>query len=388
MPHHDPAALSLIHSETLSDPPSLRVLHICETAVGGVGTYISTLNRLMAEPSSADRQVISKVVLPQSHEDAIDQETPRRSFYHRRRGFVSLLCFARASLSERFRYRPHIIFCHSSFALLALILLRPISPRIKFIYCAHGWAGAREMDNHRKKSLVQKLEGWLCGLAHRVLNVSQGEYDFATKHGYRGCHVVIENAVWDRVKHEEHFAFEGPPDAINLLFVGRFDRQKGLDILLEAFVEARAINPALHLQVIGQSVRDRGKERFEEEPPIGVTFHGWIPADQIDRYYSAADLLVVPSRWEGFGLVIPEALRNGLPVLVSDRCAIADAIEPDISGWSCRLDVSALSKCLVALDKVRLKAMAPAARDLFLRRFYAPRLGREIMALYQALVPR
>lgn len=373
-------------SENLPNRLPIRVLHICETAVGGPATYLNILNRLSREHiASGERAIDSKVILPDSHEDKIDSETPRRTFRYPGRSLGSLFRLTWAMIAERFRFRPDVVFCHSTFTLLALIILRPISPGVKFIYCSHGWAGAREMKSLGKKALVQKIEGSLCGLAHRVVNISQGDLDYAKAYGYRGQHIVIENAVWDVPATQEEMVFDTPQDAINLLFVGRFDRQKGVDILLQAFADASKKNPLLRLHMIGQPVLDKGKGQLEENAAEGVNFLGWIGADQINRYYRAADLLVVSSRWEGFGLVIPEALRNSTPVLVSDRCAIAGAIEPDISGWSCPLDIASFAEKLASLDKQKLNAMRPAARDLFLRRFHASRLGDEMHALYYEL---
>lgn len=355
----------------------LRILHITETARGGVGTYIDLLTEL--ERGTAE----SRVILPDAHADVVDARTPRRTFRYSRRSVGALARLIGAALRDRFAFRPDIIFCHSTFALLPLALLRPISPGTRFIYCAHGWAGAREMRSARKARIIRRIEGTLCGLAHRVVNVSVGDIDYARSAGYRGRQIVIENAVRPADDDVVPVRFDGPPTSIHLLFVGRLDPQKGLDILLEAFARARQQNPALHLHVIGEPViAQQGGTVADCD---GVDFLGWITADRIDGYYRAADLVLVPSRWEGFGLVVIEAYRNGTPVLTSDRGALPSLVESSVTGFSIKLDAAIWADTLVKLDKAQLYAMRPAAQDLFQRRYSADRLGKEINALYRDL---
>ena len=360
----------------------MKILHVCETAKGGVGTYINTLATL--ERGLCD----TKVVLPQPHQSMITADVPRQTFAYPQRSFGSMWRLVMTALRERFRYKPDIIFCHSTFALLPLVLLRVVSPGTRFIYCAHGWAGTRETQSPLKARLTRLIEGTLWGQSHRVVNVSKGEMQFARRNGYLGRHIVVENAVFPAATDTRHVALDGPDDAIHLLFVGRLDHQKGLDILLRAFAEARKTNPALKLHVIGEAVvSDADESGSRSDLPVeGVDFLGWISADRIDTYYAAADLVVVPSRWEGLPLVVPEALRNGTPVLVSDRSDMPSLIEPLITGFWSSLGVGAFTATLINLQKDQLAAMRPAYLTLFNVRFRSDRLGRDIMALYRELL--
>ena len=107
------------------------------------------------------------------------------------------------------------------------------------------------------------------------------------------------------------------------LFVGRMDPLKGLDLLLEATYLLRDQLPDLQLLVVGGDaspeseegrVRDMARDLGLAER---VRFVGAVPQSELPAYYSAADLCVVPSFYESFGLVAVEALACGTPVVAS-----------------------------------------------------------------------
>ncbi|MGH9904076.1 MAG: glycosyltransferase, partial [Pyrinomonadaceae bacterium] len=78
-----------------------------------------------------------------------------------------------------------------------------------------------------------------------------------------------------------------------------------------------------------------------------VVFEGVIPADKIPARLAAADLLVLPSRWDGWGLVVNEAFAAGVPVIVSDCCGAADLIDHGVNGYVFRSErVNELRDCV------------------------------------------
>ena len=109
----------------------------------------------------------------------------------------------------------------------------------------------------------------------------------------------------------------------------------------------------MRLHVIGACVN----EDRTEEPASNVNILGWLPRHAIDRYYAAADAVVMPSRWEGFGLVAIEAMRNGTAVIVSNRGALPELVEDGKTGHVFDLDegdLGNLERLLRGLDKSRL----------------------------------
>lgn len=291
-----------------------------------------------------------------------------------------------ASFREFRAFRPDLVFCHSTFSLIVLVVLRLAYPRARFIYCAHGWAGARDRSNRLGTATVRWLEGTLCGFAHRVVNVSKADFAHAEGYRYWGRQIVIENAVEAAPDDVETLPWGVDENTINLLFVGRFDHQKGLDILIDAFTKAKLKNHRLRLHLVGEAVVSEAPSLVTEGDAI--TSHGWVERSQIDQFYRSADLLVVPSRWEGLPLVVPEAYRNGTPVLGSNRSGLPDLVEEGKSGFTVNLTVEDLADRLACLDKVHLRAMRPYCLALYEQRFGLDRFSNELLGLYRELACR
>jgi glycosyltransferase involved in cell wall biosynthesis len=358
---------------------TVRVLHVCETATGGVGTYQNQLGRI-AEP-----WLQQQFLVPSNHRH-MDEGLPLLPYPASRRGIRSLVEMLIALRHAMRTTLPHVVFFHSTFSLLGLAFVRLLFPRTRTVYCAHGWAVSRYSDTSCLEArVVRSIEGTLCGLADVVVNISQHEADLAQGFGYLGRHIVIENAVTEPVADARCDLFAAEPNAVHLLFVGRFDRQKGLDVLLAAFDRARLQRPDLRLHIVGATVRQDGGAI---PLPLGATLAGWVDKTRIDDWYRSADALVVPSRWEGFGLVVPEALRNGTPVLCSDRGALPGLVSAGSTGEVFALDVDSLAALLIGLNADQLRSMRSASRSSFEARFHHSRQHKQLAELLSALATR
>jgi D-inositol-3-phosphate glycosyltransferase len=129
-----------------------------------------------------------------------------------------------------------------------------------------------------------------------------------------------------------------PLDRKVVLFVGRFAALKGVDALLEAAADLAPAASDLNLVLVGgdgpESAGFRSLSGLAEALGIQdrVWFPGRIEQDRLPMYYSAADLLVLPSRYESFGLVVLEALACGTPVAATPVGAVEAIIRPGING--------------------------------------------------------
>ncbi len=122
------------------------------------------------------------------------------------------------------------------------------------------------------------------------------------------------------------------------LYVGRFAPLKGLDLLLAAVARLKKHLPNLKLLVAGgDGPRSAGTlDLIEQSRHLGimhqVSFIGRVEHDDLPNYYNAADLLVVPSHYESFGLVVLEALACGTPVAATRFGAAETVLQPDRNG--------------------------------------------------------
>ncbi|HWF72181.1 MAG TPA: glycosyltransferase [Solirubrobacteraceae bacterium] len=143
----------------------------------------------------------------------------------------------------------------------------------------------------------------------------------------------------------------------NVLYVGRLSKEKGVDLLAEAFQIARDHDPRLHLVLAG-----RGPEEESLRRRLGsaATFLGWVGGDRLAQVYASADLFMFASTTDTFGQVILEAQASGLPVLAVDAGGPAELIEDGRSG------------CLVAPEP---ESLAGALRGLARRDAIRERLA-------------
>lgn len=136
---------------------------------------------------------------------------------------------------------------------------------------------------------------------------------------------------------------------IELIYVGQLVHRKGLDILLDALEPLWNEQPEILLSVVGTGEEADALRRRAEATGIAdrVRFEGTLPAYAIPQRVAQADALVLPSRWDGWGLVVNEALSMGVPVVVSNHCGAADLVAAGVNGWVFRSEDSGdLLRCL------------------------------------------
>lgn len=122
---------------------------------------------------------------------------------------------------------------------------------------------------------------------------------------------------------------------LELLYVGQLIHRKGLDLLLDAIAPLMATVPDLTLSLVGSGAeRDALMVQAQTLGIAGRTrFEAPVPSDRIRARIAQADALVLPSRWDGWGLVVNEALSVGRPVIVSDACGAAELISDGENGY-------------------------------------------------------
>ena len=111
----------------------------------------------------------------------------------------------------------------------------------------------------------------------------------------------------------------------DFLYVGRLSEEKGLSFLLDVFNEL----PELRLKIIGFGVLE---EQLRSKAKNNIEFLGAIDNKKLPMYYQSADVFILPSKSEPWGLVIEEALNNGTPVIVSDRVGCRETLVTDKTG--------------------------------------------------------
>jgi glycosyltransferase involved in cell wall biosynthesis len=152
------------------------------------------------------------------------------------------------------------------------------------------------------------------------------------------------------------------------LFSGALIHRKGVDLLAAAFVEIAREFSNVRLKVIGDGELRESVEQMLSKVRDRVEFVGFRDWDQLPEAYANADVLCVPSRYDGWGLVVPEGLASGLPVIATDRMGAAlEFVETGRNGWLIpagdqRALVAAMREA-VGLSATELERMGRHARE-------------------------
>lgn len=161
-----------------------------------------------------------------------------------------------------------------------------------------------------------------------IIAVSEAEADAGRRDGIRGPYVIARNGIDlealqpapDRAALRASLGIQ--PDETAVVCVGRLHRQKGQDLLLAAWPSVAADDRRLYLVGSGPAYADllAGNRRDD------VRFVGEADRTTALAWMQAADVVVVPSRWEGMALVPLESLAMGTPVVASDVTGVREAV--------------------------------------------------------------
>ena len=156
------------------------------------------------------------------------------------------------------------------------------------------------------------------------------------------------------------------PGEIKVLYVGRLTKEKGVDLLADAFIRAHQRDPRLHLLLAGG-----GPEEDELRERLGdrATFLGWLEGEDLPRAYASADIFLFCSRTDTFGQVLVEAGASGLPCVAVDEGGPSSIVVDGETGRLCEPDAGMLAAAVLQL------ADSPAWRA---------KLGRRALAAARA----
>jgi glycosyltransferase involved in cell wall biosynthesis len=126
---------------------------------------------------------------------------------------------------------------------------------------------------------------------------------------------------------------------VSILFVGRFESRKGIDIVLKVIPEILQKRPSVHFRLVGPDPDNQHQSNFLKNHPAlknNVSFLGEKRGDALDKEYKSCDIFFAPSRYESFGLVYAEAMSYAKPVIGTDIGGIPEVVENEKCGFLCK----------------------------------------------------
>jgi glycosyltransferase involved in cell wall biosynthesis len=340
---------------------SVAVLHVAQPREGGVARYV-----LDACQDQLARGWDVTVACPDDGRLAADLERAgvrRLSWPAVRRPGPESMAEALRLRTLAGRVRPDVVHLHASKAGLAGRLgLR--GTRVPVLFQPHGWSwlavegAVRAATLRWERAAARWTDLYLC--------VGEAERAAGQAIGVRGRYAVVHNGVdlrrfrpaGDDERSAARRRLEVPDGVPLAVCVGRVTRQKGQDVLLAAWPAVRARCPEARLTLVGDG--DLLPALRSRRSP-GVNFVGDV--GDVRDWLTAADLVVLPSRWEGLSLAVLEALASGRPVVAADVPGLGEMVAPGTGARVAPDDPRALAGAIAdrLMDPARARAEGAAA---------------------------
>ncbi|TCK20892.1 glycosyltransferase [Pseudonocardia endophytica] len=297
----------------------MRVLHVSQPVDAGVAAVA-----LMLAADQRERGWDARIACPRGElvDRAVAASVPVRVWEATRGPGRSVPSEVRSLAAIVRAHAPDLVHLHSSKAGLAGRLA--VRGRRPTIFQPHAWSFDAVEGGTATAARVWERVGarW----AHRLLCVSEDELRLGRAAGVRTPARVVPNGVdTDRFAPRPATAARlalGLPDAPLVLCLGRLTEQKGQDLLLRAWPQVRERVPDAQLVVVGDGPRSDEWRAACTDPSVLWRGGTGDPAP----WYAAADVVALPSRWEGMPLVALEALASGRPVAGFDVTGVREAV--------------------------------------------------------------
>jgi glycosyltransferase involved in cell wall biosynthesis len=281
-----------------------------------------------------------------------------------------------AGLVRSARYA--VVHAHLIEGELAAALALALAPGPRLVITRHN------DDPVWRRAVVRRVANWLAGRADRVIAISDHVRGSFADLGVPAeklttVHYGLEPAAGGRARAE----LGVPADGTLLGVVGRLVEQKGHDVLLRALAEL----PGARLAVVGAGPAERDLRARAAGLAERVHWLGWRPDGA--ACIAAFDVFVHPSRWEGLGLVLLEAMALARPIVASRVSAIPEIVVDGETGWLVPPDdPAALAGALRAAieDPEEARRRGQAGRRRLDARFTVERMTAATTAVYDRAV--
>lgn len=313
----------------------IRILHVAQAA-GGVDRYIRMLFKYMDHERFENYLVCSRDFKREDYNGLADAF----EYVDMQRPINKTDLTAMHDVRKLIRkYEPDIVYAHSSKAgaitrVANIQIKKENGKKIKCIYNPHGWAF--NMRCGKKKqimyTLIERIAALFCD---KIICISEAEKRSALSKRIcgEGKLQVILNGV--DVEKYEHRKISGvntvnreacgiSEDAFVIGMVGRISEQKAPDIFIRAAKEIQDNIPNAYFIIVGDGPDRKKVEEYARENDISLFITGWV--ENTSDYIDLFDVALLLSRWEGFGLVLPEYMLSGKPIIATRVDAIPEII--------------------------------------------------------------
>lgn len=316
------------------------VLHVIQSP-GGVERYIRSFLKYVDRDNFINILVCSKEYKKEYYVDLVDEFVNINMTREIRfKSDLSSIILIRKLIKK---YKPDIVYCHSSKA-GAIGRIANIGIHNKCIYNPHGWAFNMGQSKMKKKcyTLIEKV---LAPLAYKIICISESEQVSAIKN--RICKKDKTVIIYNGIDFEE---YDNPQekllrsdlgisdDKFIIGFTGRLSEQKAPDVFMNAAKYIKSKIPNAYFLIVGDGEQREKIEKFFNNNEMKDCYRitGWVENPM--SYINIFDVATLLSRWEGFGLVLAEYMQAKKPIVATKVDAIPYIIEHEKNGLLVDID--------------------------------------------------
>ena len=291
----------------------------------------------------------------------------------------------------------HALFSHSSYAAGHWAQALGVPYMVRPLGVLNRWG----MENRRpwlKQLSFRFVESGIVRNAALMHYTSEAEREEAALLGVETPSVVIPNPVPDPGEPLPPGRFRAAHPELGVrplvLFLSRFDRNKGLELLLPAFAEVRKRFPEAALVLAGSGDDVLLGELQEQARNLGiagsVVWPGFLQGEDKRAAFADANVFVLPSWSENFGIAVVEAMAAGCPVVVTDRVAIHGDISQAGAGLITACEPKAIAQAIgrVLEDGTARAVMGTKGRCLTQTHYSLGAVTSRLVAAYRQIAPQ
>lgn len=369
----------------------IRVVHIAQAA-GGVEQYIKMLLKYMDSTKFENILIASKDYHAENYvnlADAFEQIDMSRAI-----GMNDLKAAKKVRMLIK-QYKPDIVYAHSSKA-GAIARIANFGLKNHLIYNPHGWAFNMKCSEIKRKlyATIERVEAPFCD---RIICISEAERESALNK--RICtdsklRVIFNGVDIEAYEQREHGKIgkadlKIPKDAFVVGMVGRISLQKAPDVFIRAAKLIKLEIPNAHFIIVGSGEMEDDVKKYAKQNGLEDCLHitGWV--DDPMSYVELFDIACLLSRWEGFGLVLPEYMMAEKPIVATCVDAIPNIVRNEENGLLVEVDNAAeASEAVIRLyrnAKFKQNLVIQGIKDVH-SKFDAQRVAKEHEKLFEELV--
>lgn len=369
----------------------IRILHVAQAA-GGVDRYIRMLLKYLDKDRFENVLVCSQDFHREDYDGLVDSFEQIEMTRAIGRTDLKAIKEVRALIKK---YNPDIIYAHSSKA-GAIARVADIGIKNRCVYNPHGWAFNMRCSA-KKKAMYTAIEKIAAPFCDKIICISEAEKQSALDKKicredklqviFNGVDIeAYEEGIHGAVKRKD---LSIPEDAFVVGMVGRMSPQKAPDVFVKMAKQVKDAVPNAQFIIVGNGNQEAEIRKYAEDNGFSASLHitGWV--DNPMSYVELFDVACLLSRWEGFGLALPEYMMAGKPIVASRVDAIPNIIRDGQNGLLVEVDdVAGASKAVLRIYKesgLEKRLVAQGMEDVH-KKFNARRVSEEHGKLFEKII--